>query len=432
MEEGLILNVKLLIKNGTIYTHNKTIYNQDILIEADRIVKIDANIPDDNYEVIDATDLYIIPGLIDMHCHIQDPGFDYKETIYTAGQSALYGGFTTITCNPDLEPCIDNKAIVEFLVSKTRKDCAVHVAPYGSLTQKCKGERIAEIGEMQLAGIAAVSDGDIAIQDAYVMKNLFQYCSMFGMPIITHCEETSLSNDNIINEGAISTYLGISGAPISAETIHVMRNLLLAEEFNAKLHITHVSTAKSVELIRSFKRQGMKVTCETSPHYFTLNEEAAMGYNTMVKVNPPLRTEADVAAIIKGLQDGVIDTISSDHRPDTIDSKDTEFDLASYGISSFETAFSVAYTYLVVAGYLTLEQLVEKMSYKPSRILTLNKGVVNVGAIADLMIFNPTEDYLVNAKEFKSKARYSPYDGMALNGLIKYTIVDGKKNVIHD
>lgn len=426
------MSVKILIKNGTICTHNKTIFNKDILIENTKIIKIDTKIEESNCEIIDATGLYVVPGLIDLHCHIQDPGHDNKETIVTAGASAVKGGYTTITCNPNLDPCIDNKAIVEYIVSKAKNECDAHMAPYGSLTKGCKGDKIAEIGEMQLAGIAAVSDGDEAIQDASVLKNLFLYCSMFDIPVITHCEDKTLSNSNVINEGTTASYLGISGAPVSAETVHLMRNLLLAEEYDAQLHITHISSAKSVELIKMFKKQGMKVTCETSPQYFTLNEEAAMGYNTLVKVNPPLRTEADVAAIIKGLQDGVIDAISSDHKPDTIDSKEVEFDLASFGISGFETAFSVSYTYLVEAGYLTLEQLVEKMSFKPSNILTLNKGVINPGASADLMIFDPEEDLLVDAKNFSSKARYSPYDGLTLKGVIKYTFVDGKKFVFNN
>lgn len=423
---------RTLIKNGTIINYNKTIFNKDILIEDNKIVRIDTNIGEENCEIVDAEGLYVIPGLIDLHCNIQDPGYDFKETVLSAGLSAVAGGFTTITTNPNLIPCVDNKAIVEYIVSKTDKECAPHVAPYGSLTVGCQGERIAEIGEMQLAGIVAVSDGDIAIQDASLMRNLMLYCSMFEMPVITHCEDTTLSNKNVINEGVISSYLGILGAPVSAETIHVMRNLLLAEEYDVQLHLTHISTAKSVDLIRMFKKQGLKVTCETSPQYFTLNEEATMGYNTMVKVNPPLRTEMDVKAIIKGLQDDVIDSISSDHRPDTIDSKDVEYDLASYGISSFETAFSVSYTYLVEAGYLTLEQLVEKMSFKPSNILTLNKGNIAEGLMADLVLFDPNEEYTVEPGSFKSKARYSPYEGLILKGPIKYTFVGGKKFTVHE
>jgi len=424
---------RTLIKNGTIVTFNKTIYNQDILIENKKIIKIDTNIEEENYEVINATGLYILPGLIDMHCQIKDPGYDYKETFFTAGQSALAGGFTTITCNPNTSPCIDNKAIVEYILSKAEKECDVHVAPYGSLTVGCLGEEIAEVGEMQLAGIVGVSDGDIAIQDTGLMKNLFLYCSMFDLPIIVHCEDTSISNKNVINDGVTAAYLGITGACVTSETTHLMRNLLLAEEYDVRLHITHISTAKSVELIRLFKKQGLKITCETSPQYFTLNEEANMGYNTYAKVSPPVRTEADVQAIIKGIKDGIIDVISSDHNPDTIDSKDTEYDIASYGISGFETAFSLAYTYLVEAGYITLENLVEKMAYRPSRILLLNRGTIAEGCTADLMMFDPKADYLVDAKNFKSKAKYSPYDGMQLKGLIKYTFVEGHKfNIDND
>jgi dihydroorotase len=431
MEERPMI-ARTLIKNGTIVTFNKTIFNQDLLIENKKIIKIDTNIEDDNCEIIDATGLYILPGLIDMHCQIKDPGYDYKETFYTAGQSALSGGFTTITYNPNTIPCVDNKAIVEYILIKAEKECDVHVAPYGSLTVGCLGEEISEVGEMQLAGIVAISDGDLAIQDTALIKNVFQYCSMFDLPIITHCEDKSISNKNSINDGIAATYLGISGACISSETIHVMRNLLLAEEYDVRLHLTHISTAKSVEIIRMFKKQGLKITCETSPQYFTLNEEATMGYNTFVKVNPPVRTEEDVQAIIKGIKDGVIDVISSDHNPDTIDSKDTEYELASYGLSSFETAFPVSYTFLVETGVLTLEELVNKMSYKPSRILYLNRGTISEGANADLFIFDPGQEFMVEEKKFKSKAKYSPYDGMFLKGRIKYTFVDGKRFVVDE
>ncbi len=415
-----------MIKNGIIVTSNKTIYNQSILIEDKKIIQMDTGIEDDEAVVIDATDCYIVPGLIDLHCNIQDPGFDYKETMLTVGQSAINGGFTTLTINPNTVPRIDNKAIVEYIISKAKNECPVQVVPYGNLTRNGEGKVMSEIGEMQLAGIAAVSDGDHAIQDTDLMRNLCNYCSMFDIPVIAHCENRLISNGNEINEGAISTYLGIQGAPITAETIHLARNILLANEFGTKLHITHVSTAQSVEMIRQFKKQGFKLTCETSPQYFTLNEEAAMGYNTLVKVNPPLRTAADVEAIIKGLRDGIIDTISSDHCPDTIDSKEVEYTLASFGISSLETAFSLSYTYLVEQGHLNMEQLIDKMSHKPAQILTLNKGTIQVGSTADLTIFNPNEDYYIDASKFKSKARYSPYDGLVIKGRVKYTLVNGK------
>ena len=417
---------KILIKNGIIVTHNKTIYNKNILIENQKITQIDVGIEDNDAVIIDANECYIVPGFIDLHCNIQDPGFDYKETMLTVGNSAINGGFTTLTINPNTIPKIDNKAIVEYIISKAKSESPVQVVPYGNLTQNGDGKKMSEIGEMQLAGIAAVSDGDRAIQDTDLMRNLCNYCSMFDIPVITHCENTLISNANEINEGAISTYLGIQGAPITAETIHLARNILLAHEFGTKLHITHVSTAQSVDMIRSFKKQGYKLTCETSPQYFTLNEEAVMGYNTLVKVNPPLRTGKDVEAIIKGLKEGIIDTISSDHCPDTIDSKEVEYTLASFGISSLETAFSLSYTYLVEEGHLSMEQLVEKMSYKPAQILTLNKGTIQIGSLADITIFDPNEDYYVDASNFKSKARYSPYDGLVIKGKVKYTFVNGK------
>ncbi|MBN2221220.1 MAG: dihydroorotase [Vallitaleaceae bacterium] len=417
---------KILIKKGTICTHDKTFFNKDIYIEEGIIKEIGTNLHKEEAQIIDASGLTIVPGFIDLHCNLNDPGYDNKETLYTAGMSAIHGGFTTITTNPNTHPTIDNKAIVEYVLAKSKAECPTNVALYGSLTVGCKGERIAEIGEMYLAGIKAVSDGDLAIQDTGLMRNLMIYSSMFDLPIITHCENTLISNQNMLNEGKISAYLGLLGSPISAETIHLMRNILLAEEYNVRLHIAHVSTAKSVEIIKMFKKQGVRITCETSPQYFTLCEEAAVGYNTFVKVNPPLRTEEDVKAIIKGLQEGIIDAISSDHNPDTIDSKEVEFELASYGISGFETAFPVSYTYLVEQGHLSLEQLIEKMAFKPAQILSLAKGRIQEGLAADLFIFDPNADYIVKAADFKSKARYSPYDGLALNGVIRYTIVNGK------
>lgn len=420
------MNNNLLIKKGTITTHDKTFFNKDIYIEDGMIREIGTNLHKEDAQVLDASGLIIIPGLIDLHCNLKDPGYDNRETLFTAGMSAIYGGYTTITTNPNTHPTIDNKAIVEYVLAKSKAECPVNVELYGSLTVGCKGERIAEIGEMHLAGIKAVSDGDLAIQDTGLMRNLLIYTSMFDIPVITHCENTLISNQNMVNEGKISAYLGLLGSPVSAETIHLMRNILLAEEYNVRLHIAHVSTAKSVEIIRMFKKQGVRITCETSPQYFTLCEEAAMGYNTFVKVNPPLRSEEDIKAIIKGLQDGVIDAISSDHNPDTIDSKEVEFELASYGISGFETAFPVSYTYLVEQGHLSLEQLIEKMSFRPAQILSLAKGRIQEGLAADLLIFDPNADFIVRASEFKSKARYSPYDGLALNGAIRYTIVNGK------
>lgn len=420
-------NSFILIKNGTIFTHDKTIYNMDILIENNKVIDIDTNIKADNCDIIDAKGLYIIPGLIDMHCEISDPGFDYRESFETAGLSAIYGGFTSITCNPNTDPVIDNKTVVDYVLSKSKSECPVNVYPYGSLTKKCKGEKVAEMGEMQLAGIVALSDGDNPIQSSSLMRTLLQYGSMFDMPTIVHSEDINLSSNSGINEGYISSQLGMIGAPISAETSALTRNILLAEEFGGHLHVSHISTERSVDIIRMAKKKGIKITAETSPQYFVLDETSTLAYNSYAKVNPPLRTKKDVEAVKKGIQDGTIDIISSDHKPNTIDSKDVEFDLASFGISAFETAFSLAYTYLVGSKIITLEQLIEKMSYKPAKLLTINKGNIGIGKDADIMIFDPNEEFEVNSKGFKSKARYSPFDGFVLKGKIRYTIVNGKK-----
>ncbi len=418
----------LLIKNGTIFTHDKTIYNMDILIEDNKISAIEANIiPEDSWPVIDAKGLYIIPGLVDMHCDLCEPGFDFKEDYISAGESAINGGFTTITNNPNTQPVIDNRAIVEYVLTKSKKESPVNVYPYGALSKGLKGLELAEIGEMQLAGVVAVSDGDVPIENSGLIKSLFHYCSMFDIPIILHCEDTQLSNGHGINDGFIATQLGIIGAPEIAETVALTRNILLAEAYNIHLHVCHVSTKKSVEIIRNAKKSGIRITAETSPQYFTLDETCLIEYNSLGKVNPPLRTKEDVQAIIKGIGDGTIDVISSDHKPDTIDSKDIEFELASYGISSFETAFSLAYTKLVDTKVITLEQLINKMSFKPSQILAIPKGKIALDAIADIVIFDPEASFLVESRNFKSKANYSPYDGMILKGLIKYTIVNGKK-----
>ncbi|PKM95946.1 MAG: dihydroorotase [Firmicutes bacterium HGW-Firmicutes-1] len=418
----------LLIKNGTIFTHDKTIYNMDLLIEDDKIAAIEANIiPGDNWPVIDATGLYIIPGLVDMHCDVCEPGYDFKEDYESAGESAINGGFTTITNNPNSDPVIDNKAIVEYVLTKSKKECPVNVYPYGSLTKGCNGNEIAEIGEMQIAGIVAASDGDIPIQNSALMKTILNYCSMFDMPIIIHSEDTTLSNNHGVNDGLISTQLGLIGAPEVAETVALSRNLLLAEAYNIHIHVAHVSTKRSLDLIRSAKRNGIKITAETSPQYFSMDESSLLDFNSFAKVNPPLRTKEDVQAMIKGIGDGTIDVISSDHKPDTIDSKDVEFELASFGISSFETAFSLAYTKLVETKVINMEQLVHKMSYKPAQILGISKGRLCLDSIADLTIFDPNASFLVEARNFKSKANYSPFDGMILKGLIKYTIVGGKK-----
>jgi dihydroorotase len=361
-----------------------------------------------------------------MHCHLCDPGFEHKENIETASLSALRGGFTSITCQPSTQPAIDNKVMVEYILSKSHTDADVHIFPYGSMTKKCMGKEIAEIGEMKLAGIVAISDGDIPIADADVMQKILTYSKMFDLPVITHCEDVALSNGSIVNEGAVSTLLGLKGAPKSAEEIMVARNVLLAGNTDAHIHIAQVSTKGSVDIIRQAKKYGIKVTAETSPQYFTLTEKALLNYNTLAKVNPPLRTQEDVEAVIEGLKDGTIDVISSGHMPTTWESKQKEFEKSKQGISSFETAFSLCYTHLVANNILSIQELVKKITLHPAEILALNKGVIKQGADADLVVVDPKEVFTVDAAEFASKAKFSPYNKTPLKGKVLYTIVKGK------
>ncbi|WP_113675046.1 dihydroorotase [Vallitalea guaymasensis] len=415
----------LLIKNGKIVTSEETLVNTDILIDGGKISEVMPNINIDGYYTIDATDKIIIPGLIDMHCDICEPGYEYRESLVTASLSAARGGFTSITCSPNTLPSIDNKTVVEYIKTKSEIDAVTHLFPYGSLTKKCKGTELTEYGEMQLSGIVALSDGDVPIQDNSVVKKIFRYASMFDMPIIMHCEDTSISNKSGINEGYMATKLGLKGFPVVAETIQLARNIFLAKEYGINLHITHVSSKESVELIRLAKDKGISITAETSPRYFILDESNVDNYNTYAKISPPLRTKEDIEGIINGLKDGTIDVISSDHKPNTIDSKLLEYDIASFGMSTFETAFKLSYTYLVHNGILTLQELVNKMSYNPANILGINKGKITPGYDADLVMIDINSKDVINSKKFLSKAKYSVYDGYETQVDITNTIIQG-------
>jgi dihydroorotase len=421
------VNNHILIQKGTIITHDKTIFNQDVLIENDKIILIKSNIePPEGCVIIDATDQFVLPGLVDMHCEIKDPGYDYMEEFSTAGAAAIAGGYTTITCNPLTDPVIDNKAVVEYVNTKAKNECAVNVFPYGALTVRCEGMLLAELGEMQLAGIKAFSDGDCPIQSSSLMHNILEYSKMFDLPVIVHSEDLELSKNSGVSEGQISTLLGMIGAQYSAETSMIARNILLAEELNAKIHLAHISCKRSISLIRDAKKGNVKITVETSPQYFSLTDTAVDGFNAFAKLNPPLRKKADIESIKKAIADGTIDVICSDHKPNTIDSKTIEFELASFGMPGLETALSICYTELVATKIITMETLVQKMSYRPAQILSINKGKIAKDSDADIVVFNPNFEYKVNSKLFKTKAKYSPYDGKTLNGIVTHTIVGGK------
>jgi dihydroorotase len=409
--------MKILIKNGHVV---------DFKMKINGIFEIGEKLENINGDIIDASGKYVLPGLVDAHCHLREPGFEYKEDIETGTSSAAMGGFTSIACMPNTNPVIDNESIVKYIINRAKQDGLVNVFPIGAITKGQKGEELAEIGELKFAGAVALSDDGKSVKSSSLMKKALQYASMFDITIISHCEDPDLVEEGVMNEGYQSTIIGLKGIPSAAEEIMTSRDLILAEYTNASIHIAHVSTELAVDLIRNAKKRGVKVTAETCPHYFSLTEDCCNNFNTLAKINPPLRTKKDTEAIIEGLRDGTIDIIATDHAPHHADEKNVEFNIASFGMVGFETALPLVITYLVEPGFLTLEQVVEKMCVNPSKLLCLNKGSIEVGKAADIVIVNIEEEFTVDVNKFKSKSKNSPLDGYKLKGSIYCTIVNGK------
>lgn len=419
--------MKLLIKKGHLVDAKSGIDGVfDLLAVDGRIAEISKDIDENGCEVIDARGKYVLPGLVDAHCHLRDPGMEYKEDIESGTRSAAVGGFTSIACMPNTNPVVDNEAVVKYILGKSKQEGYVNVFPIGAITKGQKGEELAEIGELKFAGAVAISDDGRPVKSSSLMKKALQYASMFDITVISHCEDIDLAEEGVMNEGYMSTIMGLKGIPAAAEETMVARELILAEYTGVPLHIAHVSTALSVELIRNAKKRGVNVTCETCPHYFSLTEEACAGYNTNAKVNPPLRTASDVLAVIEGIADDTIDIIATDHAPHHTDEKNLEFSLAANGIIGFETALPLAVTHLVRPGVITMTKLVEKMSQNPARILSINKGSLDIGSSADITIIDINEEITIDVGKFQSKAKNSPYEGSKLYGTVWGTIVDGR------
>ncbi len=421
--------MRIFIKNGHVIdpqNHRDDVL--DIYIEDGVIVEIEKNLDYSGGEmtVIDARGKLVVPGLIDMHCHLREPGYEYKEDIESGTRSAAVGGFTSIACMPNTAPVIDSQAIVEYINNKAKHVGLVNVYPIGAITKGLKGEELAEIGELKFAGVVGISDDGNPVMSASLMRRALQYADMFGTPVISHCEDLALIDDGVMNEGYMSTYLGLKGITRAAEEVMIARDVVLAEVTQAPIHIAHVSTEGGVEIIRHAKARGVKVTCETCPHYFTLTDKAVDGYNTMAKMNPPLRSEKDVEAVKQGLKDGTIDVIATDHAPHHFDEKNVEFNLASNGIVGFETALSLSITYLVDTGILTMQQLLQKMCVNPAGILGLNKGSLGINRPADIIVIDKDEEFTVDVNQFQSKSKNSPYHGYRLKGTVHYTIVGGQ------
>lgn len=372
--------------------------------------------------VIDAAGCWVVPGLIDMHVHLREPGEEYKEDIVSGALAAASGGFTAVACMPNTKPVNDNATVTAVIMARAA-EAAARVYPVGAISLGSEGHQLAEFGEMKAAGIVAVTDDGRPVRDSQLMRRALEYASDFGLPVISHSEEASLST-GVMNEGPVSTQLGLKGIPTAAEAIMVYREIALAEFTGAHVHIAHVSTAMSIDLIRAAKARGVRVTAETAPHYFTLTDEAVIGYDTNTKMNPPLRSAADRAAIRAALADGTLDAIATDHAPHSILEKELEFDAAANGIIGLETALPLGLA-LVRDGLLDAGQLVRLMSTNPATILGVTGGNLNLGAPADITLIDPQQEFVYAADQIVSKSRNTPFLGWSMQGRAVLTMMGG-------
>ncbi len=419
--------MNLLIKGGRVIDPAQNIdATLDLLVVEGRIKEVGKGLAAPaGGETIDATGLLVTPGLVDMHVHLRDPGLEYKEDIVTGTRAAAAGGFTSVACMPNTKPVNDCKAITSYILTKAKNEGLVNVFPIGAITHGSKGETMAEMGELKESGCVAVSDDGRPVVNAELMRRALEYARGIGIMVISHAEELALVGEGVMNEGFVATQLGLKGIPWAAEDVATARDVYLAEYTSSPLHIAHVSTKGSLRIIRNAKARGVKVTCETAPHYFSLTDEAVRGYNTNARMNPPLRSADDLAAVKEALKDGTIDAIATDHAPHHLDEKDVEFNIALNGIVGLETALPLALK-LVEEQTLTMGQLVEKMALNPSRILGIERGTLTVGAVADITVIDPAAGWTVTEESLKSKSKNSPWLGEKMKGRAAYTIVAGK------
>jgi dihydroorotase len=421
--------MKCLLKNSRIINPlSKLNDNLDIFIENGIIKKIGKNLEISDAERIELTGKIITPGFIDMHVHLREPGFEYKETIESGSKSARFGGFTSICCMPNTDPIIDNEDVVRFIQHKSQ-GLLNDVFPIAAVTKGNEGKELTPLLELKDAGVIAFSDDAMPVSSSEVQRRIMEYLTMFDGLFIQHCEDQSLTKGGIMNEGLTSTALGMSGIPPIAEEIMVNRGIIISEYTNSKYHVAHISTAKSVELVRAAKQKGLKVTCEATPHHFTLTDDAVRTFDTNTKMNPPLRTEADVIAIKDGLKDGTIDVIATDHAPHAIQEKDVEYMYAPFGIVGLETAVGLAYTELTMKGYLSIEGLIEKFSLNPRKILNLPEIKIEIGEKANLTILDLEKNWVVDVSKFHSKSKNSPFNGFKLVAKPAGVINNGKIEV---
>lgn len=399
----------------------------DVLVLDGKIDRVGRSIPaDEGVTVVDATGLVVAPGLIDLHVHLREPGQEDLETVASGAMAAAAGGFSAVCAMPNTDPVTDNQAAVGFIVSQAQRADKARVYPIGAVSLGQKGQQLAEFGELVGAGAVAVSDDGKPVVSSHLMRTALEYAKTFGIPVADHCEDPTLSHGGAMHEGIVSTRLGLKGIPSAAEEIMVARDIILAELTGGHVHLCHMSTRGSVELIRRAKERGLRVTAEACPHHFSLTHDRCEGYDTNAKMNPPLRESEDREAIRQGLKDGTIDVIATDHAPHHYDAKEREFDDAPNGIIGLETALGLAITELVEPGVLTLPQLIERMSTRPARVFNLPGGTLAVGAPADVVVFDPAVEWEVRPESFFSKSRNTPFAGRRLRGRAEVTIVRGK------
>lgn len=419
--------MSLLIKGGLVIDpRNQIEAVMDVLAEDGVIQRVAPDITAPDAQVFDAAGKVVAPGLVDLHVHFRDPGLEYKEDIESGSRAAARGGVTTVVCMPNTKPVIDNAALVQYVMNKGARTGLVNVLTTGCITKGQQGAELAEIGELKAAGAVAVTDDGRPVLSSSLMRKALEYAKMFDIPVMSHSEDLDLVDGGSMNEGYMSTALGLRGIPKAAESVAVSRDVLTAEQVGGRLHVCHVSTRNSIEAIRAAKWRGARITAETAPHYFTLTDEACAGFNTNAKMNPPLRDTDDIAAVIEGLQDGTLDAIATDHAPHHRDEKEVEFEQAYNGIVGLETSLGLGVTYLVRPGRLTMGQLIEKMSAAPAEIIGIDRGTLGQGRPADIVVFDPEAAYTVDVREFASKGKNSPYDGFELFGRVELTVTGGR------
>lgn len=417
--------MRLCIKNGLILNPKTQMEEvNDLWIEDGKVSHI-GHLEEAADEVIDAAGKWVVPGLIDLHVHFRAPGFEHKEDIASGARAAAKGGFTTVCCMPNTSPVIDNECVVEYIHAMASRANGVNVLPIGAVTKGQQGESLADIGKMKEHGICALSEDGKTVMDSGLMKKAMSYAKPFDLVMMSHTEDHSLTG-GAMNAGENAQLFGIKGIPREAEEIIVARDILLAKYTGCKLHLCHISTAGSLDIIRFAKAQGVNVTAETAPHYFTLDDSILGDYDTNKKMSPPLRTKDDVLAIKRALQDGTLDCIATDHAPHHADEKNVPFEKAPFGIVGLETSFSLSYTYLVKTGLLSPLELIEKMSSKPAEIIGIDKGDLSVGKVADITLIDPNATYTITKDTFAGKSKNSPFIGMDVQGEVVQTIVAGK------